>query len=188
MARAKVILIDADVISHFFVNNCLEILHTILSPHHLFIVDNVYNEATNPSLGTNRKETIDQWIATNKIKRIPFPKSNPNIYKEFYRLKKEMPCLDEGERACVAMARFGQETIASSNFRDIEEYCEEFGIEYIGSMDILNIAYRRGIMSETECDQFIAEAKRINHARLPKDHIRDYTPTRNLDVFCIPIP
>lgn len=30
---------------------------------------------------------------------------------------------------------FGQEAIASSNFRDVAPYCEANGIEYIGTLD-----------------------------------------------------
>lgn len=38
--------------------------------------------------------------------------------------------LGDGERACMSMARFGQEVIASSNFRDVAPYCDENGIIY----------------------------------------------------------
>ena len=41
----------------------------------------------------------------------------------------------EGECACMAMARYGQETIASSNFRDVAPYCDANDIEYIGVID-----------------------------------------------------
>lgn len=183
MAKSKVILIDADVISHFIVTGNIMRLHTILSPHSLFVVDNVYKEATNPCLGSSRKETIDKWIIDAHIYRIPFPEKSDNVRREFYRLKKDCPLLDEGERACVAMARFGKETIASSNFRDIKPYCETNGIEYIGCMDILYIANQRGIMSESECDQFIARSKLINNARLPSNSIKEYIPDRNLDEY-----
>ena len=46
MARAKVILVDADVISHFIATDHIYELNEILSPHQLYIVDNVYKEAT----------------------------------------------------------------------------------------------------------------------------------------------
>ena len=59
---------------------------------------------------------------------------------EYYRLKKENPRFGEGERACMAIARFDKEVIASSNFRDVATYCQEHNIEYIGVMDILTIA------------------------------------------------
>lgn len=46
MARAKVILVDADVISHFIATDHIYELNEILSPHQLYIVDNVYKEVT----------------------------------------------------------------------------------------------------------------------------------------------
>lgn len=41
MARAKVILVDADVISHFVATGHIFELNDILSPHYLYVVDNV---------------------------------------------------------------------------------------------------------------------------------------------------
>lgn len=46
----------------------------------------------------------------------------------------------------MSMARFGQEVIASSNFRDVAPYCDENGIEYIGTLDVLTIAMNKGIL------------------------------------------
>lgn len=46
MARAKVILVDADVISHFIATGHIYELNEILSPHQLYVVENVYQEAT----------------------------------------------------------------------------------------------------------------------------------------------
>lgn len=67
--------------------------------------------------------------------------------------------LGDGERACMSMARFGQEVIASSNFRDVAPYCDENGIEYIGTLDVLTIAMNKGIFTSDECNRFMAEAK-----------------------------
>lgn len=180
MAKAKVILVDADVISHFIASGKLMKINTILAPNHLFVVDMVYKEATRIA---TRKAIIDQWIATTPTTKILFPDKNPLVVKEYYRLKKEKPELDYGERACAAMAKYGREVIASSNFRDIKNYCDENGIEYIGCMDILYIAHQKGIMSEDECNQFIADAKRVNNARLPSNTIASYTPTRDLSEY-----
>ena len=42
MAKSKIILLDSDVISHFMSTAKIDILPKILSPHHLFIVADVY--------------------------------------------------------------------------------------------------------------------------------------------------
>lgn len=76
MARAKVILVDADVISHFIATDHIYELNEILSPHQLYIVDNVYKEATYHPSDKERKNKIDEWLKKSKACRISFPKLN----------------------------------------------------------------------------------------------------------------
>ena len=83
----------------------------------------------------------------------------------------------------LCRARFDKEVIASSNFRDVATYCQEHIIEYIGVMDILTIAMRKGIFDETECNKFIHDATVINEAKFPVSEIGTYKPDRNLDEF-----
>ena len=66
MARAKVILVDADVISHFIATDHIYELNEILSPHQLYIVDNVYKEATYHPSDKERKNKIDEWLKKSK--------------------------------------------------------------------------------------------------------------------------
>ena len=103
-----------------------------------------------------------------------------NVKKEFYRIKKEDGLKDRGERACMAMAKYGKEVIASSNFSDIKSYCDANGIEYLGCLDILFIAMQKGLMTEAECDAFISKAKTLNHARFPVNVMKDYAPEKDL--------
>lgn len=91
--------------------------------------------------------------------------------------------MGEGERACMSMARFGHEVVASSNFRDVADYCDAFGIEYIGTLDILAIALNKGIYTQEDCNNFIADAVSLNKARFPVSDITHYTPTRDLNDF-----
>lgn len=69
--------------------------------------------------------------------------------------------LGDGERACMSMARFGQEVIASSNFRDVAPYCDENGIEYIGTLDVLTIAILLFIRRRNTSVRFDSEEWRI---------------------------
>ena len=183
MARKKVILVDADVISHFMATGKIDTLPQILTPHTLYIVEQVYKEASYHPFLENRKEELDNWMNRYHIQKLPFPKTNRNIMLEYYRLKKESPRFGEGERACMAIARFDKEVIASSNFRDVATYCQEHDIEYIGVMDILTIAMRKGIFDEMECNKFIHDAIVINEAKFPVSEIGTYKPDRDLDEF-----
>ena len=66
MARAKVILVDSDVISHFIAAGHIYDLDKILSPHHLLIVEQVYNEATYHPWDDSRKGEVDSWLAKSR--------------------------------------------------------------------------------------------------------------------------
>jgi hypothetical protein len=74
--------------------------------------------------------------------------------------------LFDGERAVMAHARFRDDVIASSNFRDVAAYCDANNIDLLGTLDILAIARKKGILTETECDNFILEAKVKNKANV----------------------
>ena len=115
--------------------------------------------------------------------RIPFPGSNQNIRVEYYKIKKENSRFGAGERACMAIAKYGKQVIASSNFRDVAAYCDANDIEYIGLMDILKIAIRKEIYTIEICNQFIHDITIINDAKLPVYDITKYTPDRNLNEY-----
>lgn len=78
---------------------------------------------------------------------------------------------------------FGQEVIASSNFRDVAPFCEANGIEYIGTLDILLIAKRKGHWDIDQCNQFIMDAIKVNNARFPVSKIEDYKTEKDLSEF-----
>ena len=69
MARNKVILVDADVLSHFIVTGNIDDLTKILSPHTIYIVENVYQEAIYHPTDSNRKNTVDSWMERCNVKK-----------------------------------------------------------------------------------------------------------------------
>ena len=171
---AKIILLDADVISHFI--SCKEILflHKILEPHSIAILDNVYKEVARiPS----RKLVLDNLIkSVRQVSTMTFPIENIDIKKEFALIKKNNPLIGDGERACMAVAKFHKNIIASSNYRDIVPYCKANNIQYLGTLDILTIGLNKGVFDDTRCNSFIATAKLVNNARFPYgvEKITDY--------------
>ena len=183
MARKKVILVDTDVLSHFIATGKIDYLSQILSPHTIFIVEQVYEEASYHPFFEDRKQDLDKWMKLFGIQKIPFPSSNKLIRLEYYRLKKESPRFGNGERACMAIARYNKEVIASSNFRDVANYCKEYDIEYIGVLDILLIAIRKGIFDINTCNKFIHDAIIINEAKFPINNIEEYKTDLYLDDF-----
>lgn len=72
MARAKVILVDSAVISHFIAAGHIYDLDKILSPHHLLIVEQVYKEATyHPWDDHERGRLIPGWRKA-RLRRLVF--------------------------------------------------------------------------------------------------------------------
>lgn len=170
----KIILLDCDVISHFIVNTALKDLPQILFPHQCVVLDYVYSEvAARPT----RLAFLEPLIKSGQIQKMVFPE-DMEINKEFARIKSRRPLIGDGERACMAVARFNKDIVASSNFRDVAPYCNEHKILYLGTLDILSVAATKGIYEEQKCDKFIQSALKYNKACFPKGvtAMRFYTP------------
>lgn len=162
---AKIVLLDADVISHFISCNEILFLHKILNPHAIVILDNVYREVSRiPS----RKIILDNLLKSIRaVSIMPFPIGDIEIKKEFALIKRNNPLIGDGERACMAVAKYNQNIIASSNFRDIAPYCKANNIPFLGTLDILTVALQKGIFDSARCNSFITTARVVNNARFP---------------------
>ena len=145
------ILLDCDVIIHF-IKAGKQLLLPKIFPERFVILDKVKTELDKHK---GSQTSISNFIAWSNIPIIPMPR-NIEIIKEYSFLKKTK---GDGEAACMAVARHTKDYIASSNLRDIKDYCQIHGIVYLTTMDILLEAYSSGVMDEAECDGFIKEVK-----------------------------
>lgn len=145
------ILLDCDVIIHF-IKAGKQLLLPKIYPNEMVILDKVKSE-----LDKRKKNivSINNFIAYAKIEVVKMP-NDLSIIKEYSTLKKSK---GEGEAACMAVARFSKDYIASSNLSDIASYCEQHEIKYLTTMDILLEANNLGLMSEQDCYDFIKEVK-----------------------------
>jgi len=170
----KIILLDCDVISHFIVNSSIDDLPKILAPHQCVVLDYVYSEVAARPM---RLAFLDSIIRSGQIQKMDFP-VDFEINKEFAKIKSSKPLIGDGERACMAVALFDKNIVASSNFRDVGPYCKANNILYLGTLDILSIAVTKEIYDENQCDTFIQSALRYNKANFPKGvtAMRFYTP------------
>lgn len=178
----KIILLDADVISHFI--SCSEIIYLpkILEPHRIVILENVYSEVSRIH---SRKTVLDNLLASARnISKQPFPISNIDIKKEYALIRKKNPLIGDGERACMAVAKYTENVIASSNFRDIIPYCKENSIYYLGTLDILTIALNKGIFDIERCNLFIETARSKNNAKFPT-YVKEITEYKAQDLSFI---
>lgn len=78
----------------------------------------------------------------------------------------------------MAVARFRKEYIASSNLRDIKNYCELHHIVYYTTLDILEVPIEEAVMTEKECNNFISEVKRKG-SKLPCNTMEEYRKLYN---------
>lgn len=146
----KLILVDADVVSHFICAGEILMLPKIFKLP-IKLLDKVYAELARwPS----RKQEVDNLVNFKLIEVIPFPENNSEIVKEFFYIQN---VLDKGvgESACMAVARHTKDVLASSNLRDIKHYCEMHKITYLTTMDFLCHALATGLFDQTRCDAFI---------------------------------
>ena len=159
------ILLDADVVRHFLNGGRIHQLSAIF-PGRFVMLDKVKNElCRSKGLAT----PVTNFLNMFKIPIIPFP-ANGDIIKEYAQLTKKF---GEGESACIAVARFQNEFIASSNLRDIKAYCIQYGITYYTTMDLLVKAMNKGILTEKECDDFITDVK-AKGSKLPCNTMKEF--------------
>lgn len=167
--KDKIILIDADVVSHFIKAGEIYSINTIFD-YEIRVLDKVYNELKD---NLTWKTQVDNLVIQGTLIIEPFPETNNEIKKEYFHIKKMM-LKGEGESACLAYVRYTNNIIASSNLKDIKHYCDLHKLEYLTTMDFLCHALRRGVFDEARCNLFIADVLK-KRGKLPVTRIQDYT-------------
>ena len=145
------ILLDCDVVIHF-VKASQQLLLPKVFPGRFVMLDKVHTELTSRN---SEALPITNFLTWCNIPVMPMP-TDRMIFKEYAVLKREMGI---GEAACLAVARYTKDFVASSNLSDICDYCTNHGIIYITTMDILLEIYNQGLLSEADCDKFIYDVK-----------------------------
>ncbi|UJP65165.1 hypothetical protein [Mongoliitalea daihaiensis] len=171
----KIILIDADVLSHFISGGQITLIHKIF-PYPIKILNKVYVEI---SRMPGRKREVDNLLNFKLIEQIPFPEDNPEIRKEYHYIKKKL-FKGDGESACLAVVRYSKDILASSNLKDTAHYCNLHNISYLTTMDFLCQAVTNGQLFESDCDEFIQRVLKAG-SRLPVKKWGEYG-CRELDL------
>ena len=113
MAKSKrIILIDADVVSHFITGGQIMLLPSIF-PYRIKILDKVYAELAR---FPNKRKEVQNLLNFNLFEIMPFPEDDIEVRKEYFYLKKMR--FKGCESACLAV-RKSNDILASSNLRDI---------------------------------------------------------------------
>ena len=162
--RNKRIILDADVIIHFYRGEQIALLPYIYSNTYIIIKD-VLDEVFKGKL----RIVVENYLKMNLVSEIDFS-SDLRVLKEYALLKKKYGL---GESACMAYCKFNNDVLASSNLKDIRQYCEKNNIQYLTTMDFINTAYEKGMISEADCDYFIYNVI-SKGSRLPFNTMADF--------------
>jgi predicted nucleic acid-binding protein len=163
------ILLDCDVVIHFLKGGKILELPTIFSGRFV-MPEKVHNELLKRN---SNALAIGVFLGLAKIPVLPMP-ADPDIVKEYFSLRRIM---DDGESACLAVAKYRREFVASSNITQIATDCKENSIVLYTTMDLLVEATKKGVMTDVECDAFIREV-RSKGSRLPDMTIAQYRQTK----------
>jgi hypothetical protein len=165
--KKKKIIVDADVIIHFSKGEQLFLL-TRIFPNQLYIVKDVFLEVFKGPL----RMDIENLLKMSLLKELDFS-SEIEVIMEYARLKKKF---GPGESACMAYCKFHSDVLASSNLKDIKQYCKENEIAYLTTMDFIEAAFETGLLTEKECDIFINNVI-TRGSKLPNKTFAEYRKT-----------
>lgn len=172
LTKTKIVL-DADVIIHFIEAERFSLIFNIFPEYEYLILDIVYNELAK---SRNTKNQLDNTLNlfAKRFSKIAFsPKGESR--REFARLTSPMGlALGLGESACMVYCRDNSDVLGSSNLKDIKEYCLEYQIPYLTTLDFLYYAYIRHLITKEECEEFIASVRKCG-SKLPLTDITRYT-------------
>lgn len=166
------VILDSDVIIHFIKGGCLNLLPKILPMYSFVILNMVYDH----ELAAAHRVIIQNTV--NFLKTITIEKWEPlkEERQEFIILQKKFGL---GESASMVYCKYRNDVLASSNLKDIVDYCEENKITYFTTMDFLYQAMVSNVMTEKECDRFIAEVT-SKGSKLPVTKMSGFTPRLRL--------
>lgn len=161
----KLILLDADIISHFISGGQFALLPAIFKNKKV-LLDIVAIELR---ASKKFKTYIENVIAMGFIKEINF-QGDKQVVIEYAKLIKTF---GKGESACMAYCRYNKGILASSNLKDISKYCEDNGIIYLTTMDFLTEALKSKQLSEQACNDFIRNVKAAG-SKLPVNTMAEF--------------
>lgn len=165
------ILLDADVVIHFNKGEQIFLLPKIFPNNKLLILNKVIAELEAPASSKHFAENILNY----GIAEIVNFENDIEVKLEYARLTKKF---GKGESACMAYCRYHKNILASSNIRDVKEYCDQNGIQLLTTMDFLVRAFNTGLLDEAACDYFIFNVK-FKGSILPCDHIAEYIASKS---------
>jgi len=166
--KDRIILIDADVVSHFITGGEILSLGKIFKTP-IFMLDKVYAEIVR---FPKKQALVENLVNYGIIKLMDFPENDQEVKKEYSHIKKVM-LRGDGESACMAVAKFSKHILASSNLSDTKRYCNMHAIDYLTTMDFLCKALCSGLFDLERCNSFITAVLNAK-SRLPVKNMKEF--------------
>lgn len=168
--KEKYLVIDSDVIIHFIKGGGILQLHKIFAPLKIILLDKVSEELDRYK---GNKTPANNLINFKIVTLAKLSDYGMEVEKEYLHIKK-LQFKGDGESACMAVARYDSNAIiASSNIKDIYQYCKMHSLNYLTTMDFLCAAKEKNIFSADDCNKFIKTVIE-NGSTLPVTKIEDH--------------
>lgn len=157
MKKTKIVL-DADVIFHFYKGECLTLLPKIFPTYQYIVLSHVYKEIK----GDVKNQLDNQVHFLKDIQIIDFVPQG-DMLREYAQLIKDR---GKGESACMVYCKYNHDVLGSSNLKDITDYCQANDIVYLTTIEFLYFAIKRNLMSIDEAHAFVRQVQ-VNDSHLP---------------------
>lgn len=150
MKKTKIVL-DADVIFHFYKGGSLTLLPKIFPAYQYIVLSHVYKEIK----GDVKNQLDNQVHFLKDIQIIDFAPQG-DMLREYAQLIKDR---GKGESACMVYCKYNHDVLGSSNLKDITDYCQANDIIYLTTIDFLYFAIKRNLISIDEAHAFVKQVQ-----------------------------
>lgn len=174
---SNIIFFDTDILSSFLLTHHELILIQLFSGR-MSLPRQVYDEINKVTL---LKGKIEVLKIHHHIEIIDMDSggAEENLYIQFINgtWMPGLPLIGRGEAASIVLSHTRNGILASSNFRDVQPYVTHFGLNHLGTLDIIEQAYQKNLLSIAQCDHLVASMVRLNR-RLPHRTFSDYLASK----------
>ena len=130
--------------------------------NHIIISNKVFNSLNNPSIPSSIKDQLNVLVEKGfvKVEEISYNTETFDIYYEIIKDHKNQ-VLGDGEASSIAIAIKNKGTIAYNNPSAIAEYLEKYDLKCITLEDIINILFKKEIISKKEFESLLTQFKEL---------------------------
>ena len=154
------IIYDIDCLLYFLRIEKADLLEKEFN--HIIISNKVFNSLNNPSIPSSIKDQLNVLVEKGfvKVEEISYNTETFDIYYEIIKDHKNQ-VLGDGEASSIAIAIKNKGTIAYNNPSAIAEYLEKYDLKCITLEDIINILFKKEIISKKEFESLLTQFKEL---------------------------